>query len=105
MQRLGEFGGEDSFCLRAFLRLNEKERMKENGCVIIMSFIDTPRYSKGRNWCQVRTLNDFMFDPHFRCTSTIMASCGLDPALAFFPFSRALDTSANIGISSAMSHE
>jgi hypothetical protein len=57
-----------------------------------------------------------MFDPHFRRTSTIMASCGLDPALAFFPCSRALhvkgiilpenlDTTADIGISSAMSRE
>jgi hypothetical protein len=54
--------------------------------------------------------NDFMFDPHFRYTSAIMASWGLDPALAFFPCSRELhvkggllpedsDISVDIGIS------
>jgi hypothetical protein len=42
-------------------------------------------YSKIRNRLQVRTLNDFMFGPHFRCTSTIIASCILNPALAHVP--------------------
>ena len=33
----------------------------------------------------VRILNNYMFDPHFKYTSTIMASGGLDPTLALFP--------------------
>jgi hypothetical protein len=61
-----------------------------------------------------------MFDLHFRCTSTIIASCILIPALAYIPCSRVshvkyrllpkdsmtlADISAAIGISSIVSRD
>jgi hypothetical protein len=45
------------------------------------------RYSKIRSRLQLRTLNDFMLTHISRHTSTIMASCFSDPALAYFPCS------------------
>jgi hypothetical protein len=51
-------------------------------------------YSKIRNRLQLRTLNDFMLTHISRHTSTIMASCFSDPALAYFPITRDMWTAA-----------
>ena len=56
-------------------------------------------------------INDFAFvAPHFKLTSTIVASRGLEPTLVFIPYSRVVNVlprvsthSADIGINSGKS--